>query len=257
MSNTSVYTERVRVAELTAEMVRERLGTFLQEANPSIGLHTTSEGVDLSVSVRAATCQQGEQLLGQAVQHLRAQLAGYVFGTGSSTLQQVIGSALDEQQLTLATMESLTGGLIASALTDEPGSAKHFFGGIVSYSIPLKERIGIQHTLMERYGVVSAQTAHAMAHAVRTFLEIDIGLGITGVAGPDQQEGKPVGTVYIAIDGPYGIQACMGSKQCASSDREENKRAATVSALNLLRRYLEDRGKDAEPCRQCKVSQND
>lgn len=244
MSNTGIYTQRVRVAELTAETLKKKPGSLLQETNPEVTLQNTPEGVDLYLSAHAATRQEGEQLLAQAEQRIRTQLADYVFGVGDSTLQQVIGSALDEQQLTVATMESLTGGLIASALTDEHCSAAHFFGGIVSYSVPLKERIGVPHALMDRYGTVSTETAQAMARAVRNFLQIDIGLGITGVAGPDPQEGKPVGTVYIVVDGPYGMLVGMGSEQCASSDREKNKRAATISALNLLRRYLERHGKE-------------
>jgi nicotinamide-nucleotide amidase len=237
--------------------VRKHLGSFPQEANPKITLQTTPEGVDLFLTAQATMHQQGEQLLLQAEQRLRAELADYIFGTGDCTLQQVIGSALDEQQLTLATIESLTGGLIASALTDEHCSSAHFFGGIIAYSVPLKERIGVPQSVMDRYGIVSAETARAMAHAVRTFLDIDVGLGITGVAGPDPQEGKPVGTVSIAIDGPYGLLTGIGSERCASSDREENKHAATISALNLLRRYLEGRGKGGEPCRQCDALRNE
>jgi nicotinamide-nucleotide amidase len=154
-------------------------------------------------------------------------------------LQEIIGSYLDERNMSLATMESLTGGLIASALTDVHNSSAHFIGGIVSYSTMLKERMGVPHDLMKRYGVISEETAVAMAQAVRRFLDADIGLGITGVAGPDEQEGKPVGTVYIAIDGPYGLMTGVGSEECAGSNREDNKQAATISALNLLRTYLE------------------
>ena len=99
----------------------------------------------------------------------------------------------------------------------------------------LKERMGVPHELMEQYGVISEETARAMAQAVRNFLGSDIGLGITGVAGPDKQEDQPVGTVHIAIDGPYGLATCMGSEQCAGPEREGNKQAATISALNFLR----------------------
>jgi nicotinamide-nucleotide amidase len=157
-------------------------------------------------------------------------------------LPQIIGKLLEEQKLTVATMESLTGGLIASALTDTPESSAHFLGGIVAYSTLLKERMGVPYETIERYGVISNETAIAMAIAVQRTLNIEIGLGITGVAGPGKQEGQPVGTVHIAVAGPYGIMSCMGSEKCAGPDREENKQAATLSALNLLRRYLEKQG---------------
>ena len=134
-------------------------------------------------------------------------------------------------------MESLTGGLLSSTITDHPGSSKHFIGGVVSYSSDLKVQMGVPRETIERYGVVSEETARAMARAIREQFHADYGLGITGVAGPEKQEDKPVGTVYIAIDGPEGVVTGMGPGWRAS--REDNKRLATLAALNLLRLHLE------------------
>ena len=134
-------------------------------------------------------------------------------------------------------MESLTGGLLSNTLTDVPGSSKHFIGGIVSYSPDLKAQMGVSRETMAQYGVVSEETAREMAHAVRWRLGADFGIGITGVAGPDAEEGKPVGTVYIAIEGPEGVVTGMGPGWRGS--REDQKRISTYAALNLFRLHLE------------------
>lgn len=247
MNEEVVGTRVLRVAELKEETVKERLSSLLHSRNPEISTKSSPQAVDIHLCVHASTHEEGEHLLAQTEGQIREVLGDYIFGTGEITLQEIIGAHLDEQKLTIATMESLTGGLIGSALTDVHGSSAHFIGGIVSYSTLLKERIGVSKALIEQYGVISEETAKAMAHAIRKFLDTDIGLGITGVAGPDTQEDKPVGTVHIAIEGPYGIRTYMGSECCAGPDREENKQAATISALNFLRIYVEHKGEQHQP----------
>src|SRR5258708_16819192 len=100
-----------------------------------------------------------------------------------------------------------------------------------------KGQVGVPREIVEQYGVISEQTARAMAHAARERLGADYGLGITGVAGPDRQEDKPAGTVHIAIEGPDGVVIGVGPGWRAS--RDDNKRLAVLAALNLLRLHLE------------------
>jgi nicotinamide-nucleotide amidase len=97
--------------------------------------------------------------------------------------------------------------------------------------------MGMPREIIEQYGIVSEETARAMAHVVREQLGADYGLGITGIAGPEKQENRPVGTVHIAIEGPEGIVTGMGPGWRGS--REDNKRFAVLAALNLLRLHLE------------------
>jgi nicotinamide-nucleotide amidase len=134
-------------------------------------------------------------------------------------------------------MESLTGGLLANAITNNPGSSQYFVGGIISYSSALKAQMGVPLETIERFGAVSPETARAMAETVRNLLKTDYGIGVTGVAGPDMQEEKPVGTVYIALGGPQGIVDGRGPGW--SGSREDQKRLAVLAALNLLRLHLE------------------
>ena len=104
---------------------------------------------------------------------------------------------------TIATAESLTGGRLAVALTDVPGASETYVGGVVSYATEVKASVlDVGDDLIERYGVVSAECARAMASGVRAILGATYGLSTTGVAGPDQQEGKPAGTVFVGIAGP-------------------------------------------------------
>ncbi len=239
MKDASVNKRTIRVSELKEETVLQQLKTLRETENLSIETKDAPEAIEIILYGQGKTPAENEQLLEKAEQEVRQLFEDYLLDIGGQSLQEAIGSYLDQRNLAVATMESLTGGLIASALTDVHDSSAHFIGGIVSYSTMLKEQMGVPHDLMERHGVISEETARAMAYAVRKFLHADIGLGITGVAGPDKQENQPVGTVYIAIDGPYGVLTGMGSERCAGSDREENKQAATISALNLLRKYLE------------------
>jgi nicotinamide-nucleotide amidase len=152
-------------------------------------------------------------------------------------LQSVIGNLLIARNQSLAVMESLTGGLLSSTITDVPHSSKHFIGGVAAYSVKLKEQMGVPPEIIEHYGTISEETARAMAHAIREQLGADYAVGITGVAGPDEQEGKPVGTAHIAIEGPQGVVTGKGPGWRGS--REDNKRHAALTALNLLRLHLE------------------
>jgi nicotinamide-nucleotide amidase len=113
---------------------------------------------------------------------------------------------LDGSGATLATAESLTGGRLAGAVTGVPGASAHYLGGFVVYATELKESLlGVPHALVETYGVVSAECAGAMAAGCREATGATYSLTTTGVAGPDPQEGKPVGTVYVGIAGPAGV----------------------------------------------------
>ncbi len=109
---------------------------------------------------------------------------------------------------TLATAESLTGGRLASVVTAVPGASASYLGGFVTYATALKEALlGVPHDLVERYGVVSGECAQAMAAGCRDATGATYALATTGVAGPESQEGKPVGTVFVGIAGPEGVSA--------------------------------------------------
>ncbi len=232
-----IFTRILRVSGLGESTVEEKLGTLIHSTNPTLATYAKNDAIDVRVTAKAETIEAAEQQVNDMEVQVRGVLGNAVFGINKDTLASVVGNLLQSRNQTLGVMESMTGGLLASTITDVSGSSNYFIGGIISYSTDLKEQMGVSKEIVEQYGAVSEQTARAMAHAVREQLGTDFGIGITGVAGPDKQEDKPVGTTHIAVEGPIGVVATKGSGR--SSSREDNKRLAVLSALNLLRRFLE------------------
>ncbi len=148
------------------------------------------------------------------------------------------GAALRARRLTLAVAESCTGGLLASLVTDIPGSSDYFLGGVVSYAYLAKEALlGVRHDTLLQHGAVSPQTAAEMAWGVRRLLRSDIAIGITGIAGPTGgTPGKPPGLVYLHLTAD---NAEVGERHVWDSDRIGNKERSVEAALKLLLRHLE------------------
>ena len=143
---------------------------------------------------------------------------------------------LREQGLLLASAESLTGGGLGARVTSVPGASAAYVGGVVSYATEVKQRLlGVPEELVARHGVVSAACAEAMAAAVRGLLGADVGVSTTGVAGPDPQEDKPVGLVYVGYADHRGVVAV---EHHLSGDREAVRGAAATAALVLVRDRL-------------------
>jgi nicotinamide-nucleotide amidase len=232
-----IFTRLLRVWGLGESAVEERLDSVIHGNNPTVATYAKSDAIDVRITAKAATREQAEQQVAEMEAQVREILRHHVFGVDKDTLQSVVGKYLTDRSQTLAVMESLTGGLLSSRITDVPGSSNYFVGGLVTYSTELEARMGVPREILDQHGTISEETARAMAHAVRERLGVDYGLGITGVAGPDKQEDKPAGTVHIAIEGPEGFVTGMGPGWRAS--RDDNKRLAVLTALNLLRLLLE------------------
>ncbi|WP_328479376.1 CinA family protein [Streptomyces sp. NBC_00377] len=147
---------------------------------------------------------------------------------------------LTVKEETLAVAESLTGGLVAAEITTVPGASKVFRGSVTAYATDLKhELLGVDADLLAARGAVDAQVAARMAAGVRKALGADWGIATTGVAGPDPQDGQPVGTVFVAVDGPFGTDSVSagGGKVEAlrlNGDRAEIRRESVRSVLALL-----------------------
>ena len=154
------------------------------------------------------------------------------------SLAQSVGELLNKQHLTLGLAESCTGGLIATFITDIPGSSAYFEGGIVAYSYQVKERmLGVPASILERDGAVSAETVMAMAKGARKVLKVDVALAITGIAGPSGgTPDKPVGLTYIGLASPRGA---LWRKYIWKGNRRENREQSARAALELLKDHLE------------------
>jgi nicotinamide-nucleotide amidase len=237
-STDSVIVSRtIKTAGIGEGSVDEMIGSLLHSDNPTIGVYAKLDGIHVRVTAKSRSTAEAQALIDPVVAELQQILGTAIWGYDAEEMQDAVGAMLKEAGLTVAAMESCTGGLLASTLTDTPGSSAYVRGGIVSYATAIKEQFGVSAETIAREGVISAATALAMAEAVRHALGSDIGVGITGVAGPDLQEGKPVGTVFIAVAGPGDAPPTQTGYTFGGS-RESIKRRAVTTALTLLRRAL-------------------
>ncbi len=154
--------------------------------------------------------------------------------------------ALRGRGATVATAESLTGGQLAGLLTDVPGASDVFRGGVVSYATAVKvEVLGVPEHVVDTFGVVSAECAGEMARGVRALMGATYGLSTTGVAGPDSQEGKPVGTVYVGLAGPDGSSTTVALELVG--DRTAIRERTCLEAIDCLVRTVEGEMPGEEP----------
>ncbi|MBE0481197.1 MAG: competence/damage-inducible protein A [Dehalococcoidia bacterium] len=213
------------------EMVRE----YLCSSNPTLGIYAKLDGIHLRLTAKAGSRAEAEEAITLVEARLKDLFGRYIWGYDEDTLETLVGSLLREKKLNLAVMESCTGGLLASTITDVPGSSEYFKGGLVTYSAEMKAAFGVDAGMLARVGTVHPDVAVAMAGAARAKLGADIGIGITGVAGPSEVEGKPVGTVHIAVD----VRGDASSLSLRLPPRRiDVKRRAVFSALFMLRQRL-------------------
>lgn len=153
--------------------------------------------------------------------------------TGATGLAERVISALRAGGVTLAVAESLTGGMVGARLTAVPGASAVFRGGVIAYVTEVKaDVLGVERALLAAEGATHPEVATQMAAGVRRLLEATYGLALTGVAGPDPQDGRPPGTVYVAVAGPAGDR--VDSPALEGSGRAEVRERATSAALRML-----------------------
>lgn len=193
------------------------------------------------VHVSLAAIDKEKGALRDRFQHLEAEtksaLGDYLFGIDDDTMESVVGRLLLAQGKMLATAESCSGGLIGHKITSVPGSSGYFGGGVIAYSNDMKEKIlGVHSDLLARHGAVSSVVAKAMADGIRSQTAADIGLSVTGIAGPTGgTPDKPVGTVFIGLATP----AKSFATPCHfPGNRRQVQELTAVTALDLVRRFL-------------------
>lgn len=230
-----VLTRTLKCFGLSEAEAGERAGPVFALGNPSLGIYAKPDGIHLRLIARAADQEKAALLAAEAVRQLQAALADHIWGTDSDTLESSVGGLLAARHLTLATMESCTGGLLASTITDVPGSSAYFNGGFVAYTNAMKISLGVDAALINKHGGVAREVAEDMAGAARERLMADMGLAITGVAGPDALEGKQPGLVYVGI----AERGCAASFEAQYPPRRADvKRRAVTQALFVLRQKL-------------------
>jgi nicotinamide-nucleotide amidase len=216
-----------------AERIAGRVDT---QTNPTIAfLARGIEGLVVRISAKAGSGAEAEALIAAEESILREELGDLVFAVDDETMESVVSDLLRARGWTLGLAESLTGGLVGSRISDAPGSSEVFRGSIVSYATEVKRSI-----LGVTAGhVVSAESALQMAEGARRVLGADVGLAVTGVAGPTEQDGQPVGTVFFGLAMPGREPEAVHTR--LPGNRLLIRQFATISVLNLARLRLLDR----------------
>jgi nicotinamide-nucleotide amidase len=201
--------------------------------NPTLAFLASGwEGLKVRLTAKAATEAEAKQLLDQWDAEVRAVVGQHVFAVDDETMESATLALLRDRGMTLALAESVTGGLVAGRLTAVPGASDVLRGAIVSYASKVKFDL----LQVPEGPVVSEAAAAAMATGVRRMLGADVGMALTGVAGPTEQDGMPVGTLCVGIDD--GRVVVTRSYRMPGSQREQMRQMSVITALDFLRRHL-------------------
>ena len=212
-------------------------GVVAQAGGEADGLEVTICAHDLEVQVDLVIPPGGEGQAERVASALREAHPGALFTENEQAVEEIVLDLARGRGLTIGAAESCTGGLLSARLTSVPGSSEVFVGGVVAYDDKVKlNELGVPEEVLERYGAVSAETAAAMAAGVRQALGVEVGVSVTGVAGPGGgTPEKPVGLVFIHADAPA---ASRGIELHLPGNRDAVRRRSAASALHLLRRLL-------------------
>lgn len=212
---------------------------IIQSVNPEIGTICTDRELILRLTSRASSDKEATSLIASLEEKIRKRLGFYIFGEEDETMEFVVGTLLSLNRNTISVAESCTGGKVADLLTDIPGSSRYFERGIVCYSNRAKEELlDIPEKLITRKGAVSYEVCEAMAKNIRTKTGSDMGLSITGIAGPGGEHDrlkKPIGITYIGLDCDKKTSV---REYIFKGPRKVIKEKMAYTALDTVRRYL-------------------
>ncbi len=233
----TTYQRTFRIFNLPETEVNRRIETIDLNPDVHIGYYPVYPEVHLSLTVRDKKTNNAKRLFKSSCKAIRTVLGDSIYAYNHDSMEKIVGNLLRANNLQLAVAESCTGGLICQRLTNTPGSSEYLLGGVVSYSNELKTKfLAVPPEMIETYGAVSRQVAEQMAVGIRSVCEADIGLSVTGIAGPGGgSEEKPVGTVYIAI---ATAEENWVTKFQFDGDRSQIRIITAQSGLDLVRKYL-------------------
>jgi nicotinamide-nucleotide amidase len=236
-----ILSRTLRTTGIAESRIADLLGDDLGRGLPGVSLAYLPghEGTDLRLTARGVTAAAGAATLADAAVRLRERVGAFVYGEGRDDLAAVVLDRCRAGGLRVAVAESCTGGLLGARLTAIPGSSDVVLGGVIAYANRVKtELLGVDAALIAEHGAVSEPVVRAMATGARARLGAEVGVGITGIAGPGGgTPEKPVGTVWIAVDVKGAVES---RRSILIGDREEIRQRATQGALEMVRRALQD-----------------
>ncbi|HWT78236.1 MAG TPA: competence/damage-inducible protein A, partial [Candidatus Methylomirabilis sp.] len=228
----------LKMCGISESQVDQAIGDYFRESrNPTIGVLAHAGEIHIRLTCKGEDPAEISQMLDTLERKIRVRLGPLIFGRDDEKLEAVVGRLLRECKATLAVAESCTGGLVASRITDVPGSSDYFDRGIVSYSLAAKKQsLGVPDAILREFGAVSLPVARAMAEGARRLGGTTFGLATTGIAGPTGGTSeKPVGLVCVALSWDGGE---VGKEYRLHGARELIKYRAAQMALEMLRRHL-------------------
>lgn len=217
--------------------LNERLAPLIErleaEGNPTLAFLASGwEGIKVRLTAKGTDVAQAQAIIDRWLPEVHRQVGEFVFGYDTDTMESVVLDLLDTRGWSLGLAESVTGGLVAGRITAVPGASRTFKGSIVSYASEVKfDVLSVPHG-----PVVSAEAAVAMAEGARRVLGADVGLALTGVAGPSEQDDQPVGTLWVGLALPN--QATTATLLRMPGTRDQMRQMSVISALDLLRRRI-------------------
>ncbi|WP_368645019.1 competence/damage-inducible protein A [Alkalibacterium putridalgicola] len=223
-----------------AQLAKKIEAVVKGQTNPTVAVYANEGEITVRITARAETEKEGNQCIDEVESQILEPLTDYFFGYGEKKLDEVVRDLLMEQGLTITAAESLTGGAFLSSITSDISAGSVFEGGIVTYSTEKKHDVlNVSQKTIDNFGVVSPECAIEMAENSRKMFEADIGVGLTGVAGPGSLEGQIPGTVYIGLS--YKGNTSFAKHFHFGYKRNKNRRLAVLNAHDMVRRLILDK----------------
>lgn len=241
-SDTRLVSHTMHFFGIGESMLEDRLRSLMEKSlNPTVAPYAKTGEVQLRVTARVKNGEDPNALLEPVMEQIRQTVGEFLYGVDVGDLQTAVVRLLTEKERKVAVAESCTGGYLAKRITDVSGSSKVFECGVCSYSNRIKHQLlGVSEQTLEEYGAISEQTAAQMASGVRKLSGADIGISVTGNAGPTADEGKEVGLVYIGVDSPKLTQVFTLHVNRKDQDARETIRyLASSHALSLILKAAE------------------
>ncbi len=237
-SDKILYSKVLQIVGIGESAVAQKLKDMMENMeNPTVAPYAKDVGVRLRITARCKNEAEGGALIASVEKEIRELLGDYVYGEGEQTLPQVVAKMLSDRKMTISAAESCTGGMFAQLLTDIAGVSEIFNESVVTYANEAKMKyLGVRSETLDKYSAVSEQTAYEMAEGICKMTGADVGVGITGIAGPDGgSEQKPVGLVYagVCVRGKVTVK-----KLNLSGSRNKIRYAACINVYDIIRKEL-------------------
>lgn len=239
--NASIFSVNVHVFGKGEGAVAEMLSDMTDAANPTVATYAKDGEMYVRVTAKAGSEKEAEEMCRPIAEQIRERIGDCVYSINVDSLEELAVQLLGERKLKLATAESCSGGLLAKRITDIPGSSAVFEMGAVTYANRIKTLLlDVPEEMLAQHGAVSEPVAAAMAEGIRRKSGSDIGIGITGIAGPDGgTEEKPVGLIYVGLNDKDGTVVRKVKVFSHRRPREYYRNTAASFALDMVRRRLE------------------